>query len=326
MVLRTKASGKGASNTMRRKSRNIDDVAWLEKLREVRHPLSVTRPLWVKHVQIDSGGTLPEPAMPTPEWHPHCELSFIFQGRLMQFVGTEKVEKQPGDLMLLGGGTPHYAMHLSYPLRYITVYFAPTLLFELGPEGDGARTVARFVATQRIEERVVRLPSPLLQNIAGRFEQMAVEFAAWALGSELRLRALLVETLVDLLRWEQTLGRSLPSGASQMEWPAVEKALRFIHVHYAKPLYVSHIARETGTTVAHLQEIFKQALGMSCIQYLRSCRISHAAALLQNSEARVTEVALAVGFESLGHFNSSFHSFLGLSPMQYRRAWVRKPR
>ena len=297
----------------------------MENLREVRHPLSVTRPLWVKHVQIDAGGVLPEPAMPTPEWHPHCELSYIFQGRLVQFIGTEKIEKGPGDMMLLSGGTPHYAMNLAYPLRYITVFIAPTLLFELGPEGDGARAMARFVGARRIDERVVRLRAPVSQSIAGRFEQMAVEFAAWTLGSELRLRALLIENLVDLMRWEQSLGRSPPPGTSQLKWPSIEKALRFIHEHYPKPLYVSQIAREAGTSVAHLQEMFKQALGMSCIQYLRSYRISHAAALLHNPDARVTEVALAVGFESLGHFNSSFRSLLGTSPTQYRRAWDRNP-
>jgi AraC-like DNA-binding protein len=304
----------------------MDGVGWLENVREVRHPLSATRPLWVRHVHLDSGGVLPEPAMLTPEWHPHCELSYIFQGRLMQFVGTEKIEKRRGDLMLLGGGTPHYAMHLAYPLRYVTVYFTPTLLFELGPEGDGARAMARFVGAQRIEERVVHLPSPLSQSIAERLEQMVVEFAAHALGSELLLRALLLETLVELLRWEQTLGRIPPSRALQLKWPAMERALRFIHGHYAKQLYVAQIAREAGATIAHLQTMFKHTLGMSCIQYLRSYRISHAAALLQTPEARVTEVALAVGFESLGHFNSSFHSFLGLSPMQYRRAWTRNPR
>lgn len=307
------------------KARPVESVAWMKNVREVRHPLSTTRPLWVKHVQIDSGGTVPEPAMPTPEWHPHCEISYIFQGRLMQFVGGEKIEKRAGDMMLLGGGTPHYGMHLAYPLRYVTVYFTPTLLFELGPEGDGARAMARFAGARRIEDRVIRLPSSLSQNVAGRFEQMAVEFAAWALGSELRLRALLLESLVDLLRWEQSNGRGPSPNAPQLKWPAVERALRFIHERYTKTLYVSQIAHEAGTSVAHLQEMFRQALGMSCIQYLRSYRISHAAALLQDPNARVTEVALAVGFESLGHFNSSFRSFLGLSPMQYRRTWNRNP-
>jgi len=206
---------------IRPKRRSTDDLAWLKNVREVRHPLSTTRPLWVKHVQIDSGGPLPEPAMPTPEWHPHCELSYIFQGHLMQFVGGESIEKRAGDMMLLGGGMPHYGMHLAYPLRYVTVYFTPSLLFELGPEGDGARAMARFVGAKRIEERVVRLPSSISRKVSGRFEQMVVEFSAWALGSELRLRALLLENIVDLLRWERSLGRNIKSQPPPLTWPTI---------------------------------------------------------------------------------------------------------
>lgn len=314
-----------ASRSTKPKAPIADSVGWMQDLQEVRHPLSVTRPLWVRHVHIESGGPLPEPSMPTPEWHPHCELSYIFQGRLIQLIGAKKIERRPGDVMLLGGGTPHYGTCLEYPLRYVTVFIAPTLLLELGPEGDGARALARFVGATQIGERVVRPPAPLSRRIAERLEQMIVESAAWGLGSELRLRALLIENLVDLLRWEQSLGRRPPPEAHQVKWPPVERALRFIHEHYARPLYVAQIAREAGTSVAHLQDAFKQALGMSCIQYLRSYRISHAAALLHNSQARVTDVALAVGFESLGHFNSSFRSLLGSSPMEYRRALNQDP-
>ena len=304
----------------------LEEVAWLGHVREVRHPLSQTRPLWVKHVQILSGGSLPEPATPSPEWHPYCEFSYIFQGRLMQYVGGESLEKRAGDLMLLNAGTPHYAMHLSYPLRYVTVYFLPALLFELAPEGDGARVMRRFIGAKSIAERVVRPPADLQQQLAGRFEQMLAEFSAWGLGSELRLRALLIENLVDLLRWEESAGRAFTSKTPELKWLQIEKALHYIHAHYGEPLYVAQIARETGSSVAHLQEIFKRALGMSCIQYLRSYRISHAAALLQTSEAQVTEVALAVGFESLGHFNTSFRSAFGISPTQYRLACGRNPR
>lgn len=303
-----------------RGSESQDNVTWLGRVREVRHPLTQTRPLWVKHVQVLSGGPLPEPAMPQPEWHPYCEFSYIFQGRLLQYVGGEKTERAPGDLMLLGSGTPHYAMHLSYPLRYVTVYLLPTLLFELAPEGDGIRAAARFSSARRISDRVVRPPFNLAQTISGRFEQMVAEFSAWAVGSELRLRALLIENLVDLLRWEQSLGRDFCLKSAELKWIHVEKALRFIHEHYAEPIYVSQIARETGSSVAHLQDSFKRALGMRCIEYVRSYRISQAAAMLHAADARVTEVALAVGFESLGHFNSSFRSFLGISPAQYRQA------
>jgi AraC-like DNA-binding protein len=300
--------------------RLLEDVAWLADVCEVRHPLSQARPLWVSHRRIAAGGHLPQPATPRPEWHPYCEFSCIFEGRLVQYVGGEKIEKSAGDMMLLGTGTPHYAMFLSYPLRYVTVFFLPKLLFELGPEGDGARVLARFTAPKTIAERVMHPPPKLNHTISSRFEQMAVEFDAWGPGSELRLRALFIENLVDLMRWEAAEGRSVNLKTSEVQWLQVEKAVRYIHEHYSEPLYIAEIATATGTSVQHLQEMFQNAFGMSCIQYVRSYRISHATTLLAVPGARVTEVALAVGFETLSHFNTSFRSFLGMAPREYMSA------
>jgi AraC-like DNA-binding protein len=59
---------------------------------------------------------------------------------------------------------------------------------------------------------------------------------------------------------------------------------------------------------------------MICIQYLQAYRISHAASLLGLPGARVTEVAPSVGFETISHFNASFHRFKGMSPREYIRS------
>jgi AraC-like DNA-binding protein len=297
--------------------RVVADLAWMGEAREVRHPVSQSRPLWVRHMRLLTGGPLPQPSVPHPEWHPYCEFNCNFEGRIMQYVAGEKMERESGDFLLLGGGIPHYATHHSYPQRSATIYFLPLLLFELGPEGDGARVLARFSGAKRIADRIVR-PSPdLAAKMAGRFEEMVTEFAAWAPGSELRLRSLLIENLVDLLRWEAANGREIDLRASSVNWLQVERALRFIQENYAEPLYIAQIARAAGLSVAQLQLVFQTALGMSCIQYLRSYRISHAAALLCAPGARVTDVALAAGFETLSHFNTSFHKFLGMSPTQW---------
>ena len=69
-----------------------------------------------------------------------------------------------------------------------------------------------------------------------------------------------------------------------------------------------------------VHSLFCDTFGMSCVQYLRAYRISHAASLLCLPGARVTEVAFAVGFETLGYFNRAFRHFQGMSPREYIRA------
>jgi AraC-like DNA-binding protein len=294
-----------------------DDVSWLAEVREVRHPINQIHPILVRDLSRTSGAPVPHPTEPYPERHPYCEFLYNFQGRATQFIGTEKAEKGPNDIMMLGPGVPHYAIQKAYPARSINIHFLPTLLFEMGPEGDGVRMMARFTAARRTSEWIIHPPKAVGEKVAACVEQMAAEAKNPREGSEFRLRSLLMEALVEILRWEQAAKVRLDLQSSALNWTQVERALRFIYENYTEPLYVEQIARAAGLSVNGLQSLFREALGMSCVKYLRAYRISHATSLLAIPRARVTEVALAVGFETLSHFNVSFRNFAGMSPAAY---------
>jgi AraC-like DNA-binding protein len=296
------------------------EMEWLGHVREVRHPIDLNHPLRVGHVRITGGGALPRPSVPFPERHPYCEFSFLVEGRGEQFIGMEKVRRTPGDIMLIGPGVPHYGILQTYPSRVIVVHFLPVLLFEMGPGGDGARILGRLTASRAISQCVIRPPKALQTRLASLFEGMADEFDHPRLGSELCLRARLMDALVELLRWEDSAGRTVPDKTAASNWDQIEKILHFIYQHYAEPLYIEQIAREAGLSADSLHRLFRDAFGMSCVQYLRAYRISHAASLLCMPGARVTEVAFAVGFETLSHFNTSFRRFQGMSPSDYIRS------
>jgi AraC-like DNA-binding protein len=293
--------------------------AWLEEVREVRLPINLNHPLRVHDKRECQAERLPRPSVPFPERHPYCEFNFLMEGRGDQFIGSEQVKRDSGDLVLMGPGIPHFGTSSVPTMRIIVVHFLPILLIEMGPNGDGARMLARFTGSRSISQRVVRPPKKLRDFFAGQFEDMAREFASRELGSELAVRARLMDTLVGLMRWEASVGHAPPPVADSSNWVQIEKALQFIGQHYAEPLYIETIAANVGLGPVRLHALFRDAFGMSCLQYLRAYRISHAASLLCLPDARVTEIAFAVGFESLSHFNASFRHFQGMSPRDYIR-------
>lgn len=305
-------------------SQPLDDLAWLGEVRDVHHPINSTQPLIVRSKSVKAGQPRLHPTVPYPEQHPYCELGIVLEGKIVQFVGSEKMERQPGSILLMGPGVPHYGLHLNYPHRSITVHFLPILLLEMGPRGDGARFLSRFTACRSLNETILHLPAALRREVAEIFEQMAGEYDHKKIGSELLLRGLLIQILVRIMRWEEGGKRASKSLLDQPNWIQIEKTLRFIHENYAEPLYVGQIAKAAGLSVSRLQSMFREALGMSCVHYLRAYRISQAKALLCLKEARVTEVALAVGFDTLSHFNTSFRSLIGMSPTEYAHSNQRK--
>lgn len=293
-------------------------IDWLSQVREVAHPLSQARPYWARSFQAGDKKAKPVPPLP-PEQHPYCEFNMILQGSGQQFIGPERFARKAGDLMILGPGIPHYGLAKDGPLRTITVFFLPTLLFELGPEADGRRVLSRFTSSTPASRRLIRPPAALSRNMASYFGDMLLEFEKPKLGSELRFRALLGMALTELLRWEakQRPEPQITTGA--YDWAMIERVLSFMQLHYKEQIYVQDIARFAGLSQGRLQSTFRRAMGMSCMQYLRSYRITHACALLCLPGARVTEVAMEVGFETLSHFNLSFRKFCECSPSEYIR-------
>jgi AraC-like DNA-binding protein len=292
---------------------------WMHDVREVARPVSALRPLWVRHDIIESGKPL-QPTAPHPERHSFCELSFIFSGKIIQFTGADQIERKAGDLLLMGPHTPHYAQFTDYPFRSVTVHFLPIILCVTSPGGDGVRLLARFTSPQEARHRAVSLPLEMQEKMKVCFEQMVAEVEHSRFGTQMRLFTLLILALVDLVRWEEDTGSGPPFSPAAVDWPKVEKALRYINEHHSENLYIKQIAKSVGLSVSMLQAHFRNALGVSCVRYIRAYRIARAMALLGQPDARVTEISMEVGFETLSHFNASFREITGMSPTEYIRS------
>jgi YesN/AraC family two-component response regulator len=93
---------------------------------------------------------------------------------------------------------------------------------------------------------------------------------------------------------------------------------RFIHEHQADDLSLGSVAGAVNTSTFYFCKMFKKATGLHFTDYLSRVRIEKAKNLLLNPNARVSEIACEVGFQSLTHFNRIFKKITGHSPSAYR--------
>lgn len=94
----------------------------------------------------------------------------------------------------------------------------------------------------------------------------------------------------------------------------------YLHACYADELNIEAMAAIAGLSPYHFIRKFKAAFHESPHQYLRQLRLQKAAELLRGSDKPITEICLAVGFQSLGSFSSIFQKATGFSPSAYRNA------
>ena len=108
--------------------------------------------------------------------------------------------------------------------------------------------------------------------------------------------------------------------ATNAEPESVVKARAFMRDHQSEELALGDVARAVNMSTFYFCKTFKRATGLTFTEYLGRVRIEKAKTLLLNPNIRVSEVAYESGFQSLTHFNRTFHRVLGESPTKYRAA------
>lgn len=102
------------------------------------------------------------------------------------------------------------------------------------------------------------------------------------------------------------------------EPPMVTKAKAYIEEHQADDLSLGEVARAVNASVFYFCKVFKRATGINFTEYVSRVRIEKAKNLALNPNLRISEIAFAVGFQSLTHFNRVFKKITGMSPTAYR--------
>ena len=96
------------------------------------------------------------------------------------------------------------------------------------------------------------------------------------------------------------------------------KAIQIMHDHINEPISASIIAEQIGISTRQLERLFGKYLNASPKKYYMEMRLERARNLLVQTEASVTEIALACGFESSGHFSRVYRAAFGVTPMLQR--------
>jgi transcriptional regulator GlxA family with amidase domain len=96
------------------------------------------------------------------------------------------------------------------------------------------------------------------------------------------------------------------------------RAIQIMRDRLDDPVSPSAIARELGISTRQLERLFGKYLNSSPKRYSMEMRLERARHLLLQTEMSTTEVAVACGFESPGHFSRVYRIAFGIKPMVQR--------
>lgn len=100
--------------------------------------------------------------------------------------------------------------------------------------------------------------------------------------------------------------------------PYIEKAKRYIDDHYAESIRLEHVADRLHVNANYFSSIFKRETGQSFVDYVNEVRVRRAMALLLDTEEKISDISLSVGFGHFSYFNKVFKRISGATPQAYR--------
>lgn len=271
-------------------------------------------------------------------------------------VGEEAIRVNEGDVVLFPQGD-HHVMSSTPGLRAKvadpSMFFAPKppqLPFSLNVTDQGA-AAARLEARGRGRTTVVcgflgcdaKPFNPLLASlprvlcmpglaaegsswIAGLLRSVVEESKQKRPGGEAVLERMSEMLFVEVLRrYVDTLPLDQSGWLAGMRDAAVGRALALMHEQPAEAWTTERLAEEAALSRSALHERFVSFIGQPPMQYLAQWRMQLAAGWLRDTDAKVVDIALDVGYENETAFSRAFKRAVGESPSTWRRAHRSRP-
>jgi AraC family transcriptional regulator len=88
----------------------------------------------------------------------------------------------------------------------------------------------------------------------------------------------------------------------------------------AQDVSVEMLAALVELSPFHFSQVFKQATGMTRLQFVTCERVTRAQQLIRETSCRLIEIALEVGYSSPSHFAQVFRRVVGVTPTDFRGA------
>ncbi len=226
--------------------------------------------------------------------------------------GTFKIRSTLGDAvpvvgsLLLGNACDCYCCRHDTPHgdRCINFDFEPEFLervrAELGVRGVGERFRRALIPPSRESVAIAAAMEAVEEGSSATvLQEAAFEIAAAALTATHATAA---------------LGRK----TSFRNERAVMQAARYVASHYHEPCTLDELAARADMSPFHFLRVYRRVTGQTPHRHVLATRLRHAAQRLRTTRDRIAEIALAVGFGDLSHFNASFLHHFRVTPSAYR--------
>ena len=162
-------------------------------------------------------------------------------------------------------------------------------------------------------------PFAICHDILKTLNTFAFEYSKKMQNADVTLEA---QTMI-ITHWiiRSILGENYDMRAISSNY-AVARAEHYIEQHFSERVTVKYLAELGNVSISSFNRIFKKETGKTPIDYLIEVRIEKSKRLLRRKDIPIVEIAIRCGFSSSSHFSYCFSRLMGITPSEYRSAYL----
>ena len=254
-----------------------------------------------------------------PNRHDNFEMVYMKKGRASFEINGEPVPIGPNDIIIIKPGQYHkFIVESETGCEFIVLNFK----FE-NRASDEYSEVSLHDFLHFVQSReagaYISLKVSQKNEIITLLNRILRERQSNEIESDFLSHLLVLELFALLSRalkteWENNFREKSPKLRE-----LIRISVNYIHNHFERNISLDDIARYVFLSPGYFIRAFKAETGQSPISYLIKIRIDRAMELLAETDDKIIDIALAVGFSNQQRFNEMFKKLVRMTPMQYRK-------
>lgn len=260
--------------------------------------------------------------MPKYHFHEEYEIYYLIQGERYYFIKDKTYHVKKGDLIFIDRNILHKTADVEKPghERYLINLrkdFLDSFPYYISEKLFQFFSAEKCIITPALDEKI---------KIESIFDEMYKEYLS--LGSEppIYLQTLVIQLLyfINKIVSKNVNQPSNFYNINNIAHLRILEVVEYINIHFKEPLSLSELSQHFFFSPFYLSRLFKKVTGFSLIEYINSIRVKEAQELLKNSDKKISDIALEVGYDNITHFERVFKQITNLSPRAYKNKYIDK--
>lgn len=257
--------------------------------------------------------------------HDFIEIFYVYSGKGIHIVGDHKYNISKGDLFIVNYDVPHgFARSEETDDEKLVVYncaFKPEFIDSSLFSGSNFEVITSSFLFKSLFAEEGELKADLqlkgadFLEIGELFTKMLREYTDQRKGYCDIIRAYLIELIVKIFRLMDK-----PIYTNPRNRKLVEEALLYMKENYNADLKLEEMSLKSFISKNYFSRLFKEVTGTSFSEYIQKLRVDEACRLLTNTDMKVVDIALQVGFKDLKGFYDVFKKNTGVTPGHFRKS------